>query len=77
MKPARPGTDRGRPLRRFNDGRRRCPDCGCRLSRYNPDRRCNACAQRKGRVPSTGKGGRDGFAGRVTNTTRARKEETR
>ena len=76
MTARRPGADSGRPLRRFNDGRRRCPDCGARLSRYNPDRRCNACAQAKGRVPPTGQGRVD-FAGRVTNTARARKEQTR
>ena len=53
----------GRAAREFNDGRRRC-ECGVRLSKYNPDRRCSQCALKRGRRGLIGKGRVD-FPGRV------------
>ena len=69
-----PSGQSGRPARTFG-AKRWCEDCGCRLSVYNPDSRCDQCAQKKGRRNPIGKGGVD-FPGRVTNTTRARKSQT-
>ncbi|MBB0243597.1 helix-turn-helix domain-containing protein [Streptomyces alkaliphilus] len=33
-------------------GERRCPGCGCRLSRYNPDTSCASCARTAPAAPS-------------------------
>lgn len=42
MEPVRATNQAGTAPKTFGE-KRTCPDCGCRLSRYNPEETCSAC----------------------------------
>lgn len=43
MEPIRVTTQTGKAPETFGENRT-CPECGCRLSRYNPDETCSGCS---------------------------------